>query len=108
MNDLRFAFRQLLKNPGFAAVAVLTLALGIGANTAIFNVGNALLLRPLPFKDPDQLYALKWGNPTNGNTTRERFIYPLYQQYREQSRAVFDLIAYSSFAEKSFQNGQPE
>ncbi len=58
MNDLRFALSQLLKNPGFAAVAALTLALGIGANTAIFSMIDAVLLKNLPVKDPEQLVAL--------------------------------------------------
>ncbi len=62
MNDLKFAFRQLLKNPGFAAVAVLTLALGIGANTAMFSVLNAVLLRPLPFTDPERLMFVEGQN----------------------------------------------
>src|SRR6185295_10850102 len=65
MNDLNFAFRQLLKNPGFTAVAALTLALGIGANTAIFSLINAALLRALPFPDSDRLVAVWADNPGN-------------------------------------------
>ena len=58
MNDLKFAIRQLLKNPGFALVVVLTLALGIGANTTVFSITNGLLLRPLPVREPERLVAL--------------------------------------------------
>lgn len=67
MNDLRFAVRQLLKKPGFTTVAVLTLALGIGANTAIFSVLNTLMLRPLPYPDPDRLVRVFRTSPQSQN-----------------------------------------
>ena len=68
--DLRYAFRMLAKKPGFTVVAVLTLALGIGATTAIFSAVYAILLKPLPFKDAGRLVFIAKQNPPRGWTGR--------------------------------------
>ncbi|HUN84329.1 MAG TPA: ABC transporter permease [Terracidiphilus sp.] len=95
--NLRVGVRSMLRSPGFALTAILTLALGIGANTAVFSVMNAVLLRSLPVADPDRLVYLRTSNPperTGTIDTTETFSYPVYEALREQTRAVSALIAY--------------
>ena len=89
--DLRYGARVLRKNKGFAAVAILTLALGIGANTAIFSVVDAAILRPLPFPDPGRLVIL-WGNVKRVRVERRGASYPDYRDWRDQNRS-FEAIA---------------
>lgn len=97
LQDVRYALRQLRKSPGFTAVAVFTLALGIGANTAIFSVVNALLLKLLPVRDPQQLVIV--GDPTwadsrsNGTPRTEIFSYPLYKELRDRNSVLDGLCA---------------
>ena len=96
MNDLRFAFRQLLKNPGFTAVAVLTLALGIGANTAIFTVINTLMLRSLPVRKPHELVQVSVAGASGRDHT---FTYPGYERLRNGAKSLSGLFAAGNVGE---------
>jgi len=80
LQDLRYAARGLWNNPGFALVVVLSLAIGIGANTALFSVLNAVLLRPLPVPHPEQLFAL--SNPLSRSSVKNIFSYPMFERMR--------------------------
>ena len=95
MNDLKFAFRQLLKNPGFTAVAALTLALGIGANTAIFSVVNAVLLRPLPIPEPNRVVHI-WETWRGEGTAP--VAWPKLVEWKQQSQC-FEAIAGCNWGE---------
>jgi predicted permease len=97
MNDLRFAIRQLLKNPGFTAVAMLTLALGIGGSTAVFSIINAVILRPLPYPEPQRLVCL-WTELSDKTSQKARSAYGNYADWKEHCSAFEDLAIYDGFS----------
>jgi predicted permease len=90
--DVRFAFRTLRKSPGFTVVAVLALAIGIGANTAIFSLVDAVRARALPYSEPDRLVQL-WGNVMRARLERRGTSYPDFTDWRRLSRSFEDLAA---------------
>lgn len=95
--DLRFAVRTLFKRPGFAFVVVLTLALGIGATTAIFSFVNAVLLRPFPYREPERLMIVRNQDPKRGAEPVSPSIRD-YLDYREQQRSFESLACFVTLA----------
>jgi predicted permease len=93
-SDLKFALRQLLKNPGFTAVAVAVLALGIGANSAIFSLVSAFVLRPLPLREPERLIGL-YNESTRTPDSYRGFSYPNFADIREQNSAFESVTAHN-------------
>lgn len=107
INDVRYALRMLAKNPAFTFVAVLTLALGIGANTAIFSLVNSILLRPLPYRDSDQLVRLIQASPKLGLSTWG-LSQADFAAYREQNRSFESLALYGTGGVNLTGAGEPE
>src|SRR5213083_613033 len=107
IKDIRYGIRSLIKRPSFTSIAVITLALGIGANTAIFSVVNAALLRPLPFKDPDRLMAVMQNDPARGyydiGCTP-----PDFRELRERNRVFEQMAAFYTNDFNLSEGNEPE
>src|SRR5436190_13834898 len=105
LTNIKYAFRMLAKSPGMTAVAVVTLALGIGANTAIFSVVNAVVLRSLPYRNPDRLVAL-WSNvPEHG---RWRVSPANFFDWKKQATSFSEMATYGAWTLTLTGNGEPE
>src|SRR5436853_3933950 len=91
LQDVRYAVRMLRKRPGFSLVVIFTLALGIGANTAIFSVVNAVLLKPLPYREPEKLVVL-WAKNEKLSLTQQPISYPNIVDWKAQNQ-VFEHLA---------------
>src|ERR1700674_5810014 len=107
LKDIRYGLRSLLKQPAFAIIAVLTLALGIGANTAIFSMVNALLLKPLPFPNLDRIVAL-WDKVPSRGVERNEVALANYLDWRAQNKSFEQLGVYRWWSTNLTGIGAPE
>ena len=103
--DLRFGARMLLKKPGFTLIAVITLGLGIGANTAIFSLVNTVTLRPLPVAEPERIVDV---TPLGKGASVGAFSYPAYKDFRDKNEVFDGLVAYIPAPMNLSQNGVNE
>jgi len=106
LQDLRFGIRTLLKNPGVSAVAIIALALGTGANSAIFSVVNAILLRPLPYGQPERL-VMMWGTNSKSGISQDSISVPNILDYREQNSTLEQIASYSQDDFNMSTGGEP-
>ncbi len=98
LNDVRYALRSLKNHPGFSAVVIVTLALGIGANTAIFSVVNGILLQPLPYANPDRVFTIWEDQSRRDGPAREWTSRSVFRVWRENTRSFAQMAAVSGFA----------
>jgi putative ABC transport system permease protein len=105
--DVRYGFRMLAKRPGFTTVAVLTMALGIGANTAIFSVVNGVLLRQLPYKDPEKIVTI-WQNSARSGIKRDDVSPANFLDWRERNRSFEEMSVIEPYSHSLTGEGEPE
>src|ERR1700687_3874001 len=105
--DLRYGFRLLLKSPAFTAIAIIALGLGIGANTAIFSLVDRVLIRPLPYADPDRLVTL-WEDASYINFPRNTPSVAYFMDWKKQNQVFTDLVGSRDRAGSLTGDGQPE
>lgn len=103
--DLRYGIRLLVKSPGFTVIATLTLAFGIGANTALFSVANGVLLNPLPYRNPEQLVSL-YARQAHFNTAS--ISYPNFRDWQHENRSFSSMAAFRADNSNLTGAGQPE
>lgn len=109
LSDLQYAFRSFAKSPVFTAVALTSLALGIGANTAIFTLMDQVILRALPLKDPEQLVLFTWvGSHYGSNTGTNSLSYPMYRDFRDQNQVFTGMLCRYAASFSMSHSGQTE